>query len=103
MLAGSGAIASKESSCASARKSSAPGYAIDIWVGVFAPAGTPPALIDRLNREINEISASQDLAPILEPEGTIPQAMPSSAFATRVKDELAQWRRIATERKIVAE
>jgi tripartite-type tricarboxylate transporter receptor subunit TctC len=82
---------------------SAPGYAIDIWVGVFAPAGTPPALIDRLNREINEISASQDLAPILEPEGTIPQAMPSSAFATRVKDELAQWRRIATERKIVAE
>ena len=81
----------------------APGYAIDIWVGVFAPAGTPPVLVERLNREINEISASADLAPILEPEGTIPQAMSPAAFATRVKDELAQWKRIATERKIVAE
>jgi tripartite-type tricarboxylate transporter receptor subunit TctC len=82
---------------------SAPGYAIDIWVGVFAPAGTPPALIERLNREINEISASSDLAAILEPEGTIPQAISPAAFASRVKDELAQWKRIATERKIVAE
>src|SRR5512134_3033483 len=32
--------------------SAVPGYAIDIWVGVFAPAGTPPALVERLNREI---------------------------------------------------
>jgi tripartite-type tricarboxylate transporter receptor subunit TctC len=83
--------------------SAVPGYAIDIWVGVFAPAGTPPALVERLNREINEISASSDLAPILEPEGTVPTAMPPAAFAARVKDELAQWKRIASERKIVAE
>lgn len=80
-----------------------PGYSIDIWVGVFAPAGTPSALVDRLNREINEISASPDLATILEPEGTVPAAMSPAAFAARVKDELGQWKRIATERKIVAE
>jgi tripartite-type tricarboxylate transporter receptor subunit TctC len=80
-----------------------PGYSIDIWVGVFAPAGTPAALIERLNREINEISASPDLATILEPEGTVPAPMSPAAFAARVKDELGQWKRIATERKIVAE
>lgn len=80
-----------------------PGFAIDIWVGVFAPAGTPPALIERYNREINEIAASSDLAPILEPEGTVPTALAPAAFASRVKDELAQWKRIASERKIVAE
>jgi tripartite-type tricarboxylate transporter receptor subunit TctC len=80
-----------------------PGYAIDIWVGVFAPSGTPPALIERLNREINEISASPELAAILEPEGTIPQALAPAAFAPRIRDELGQWKRIATERKIVAE
>jgi len=83
--------------------SAAPGYAMDIWVGVFAPAGTPPAFVDRLNREINEISASPELGTILEPEGTIPQAMTPAAFGTKVKDELAQWKRIAAERKIVAE
>lgn len=80
-----------------------PGYSIDIWVGVFAPAGTPAALIERLNREINEISASPDLATILEPEGTVPAPMSPAAFAVRVKDELGQWKRIATERKLVAE
>ncbi len=34
-----------------------PGYSIEIWISVFAPAGTPAPLIDRLNREIREISA----------------------------------------------
>jgi len=81
----------------------APGYGIEIWVGVFAPAGTPPALVERLNREINEISASPELAAILEPEGTVPQAMSATAFAGRVRDELAQWKRVAAEHKIVAE
>jgi tripartite-type tricarboxylate transporter receptor subunit TctC len=80
-----------------------PGYAIDIWVGVFAPAGTPAGLVDRLNREIVQISASSVLAPILEPEGTVPSSLSASAFAARVKEELGQWKQIATDRKIVAE
>jgi tripartite-type tricarboxylate transporter receptor subunit TctC len=81
----------------------APGYAMDIWVGVFAPAGAPPALVERLNRDLNEIAASPELATILEPEGTIPKPMTPAAFAGTVKDELAQWKRIAAERKIIAE
>jgi tripartite-type tricarboxylate transporter receptor subunit TctC len=83
--------------------SAVPGYAIDIWVGVFAPAGTPPQLVERLNREINEISASADLAVVLEPEGTVPTAMSPAAFAARVKEELAQWKQVAAAHKIVAE
>ena len=80
-----------------------PGYDMDIWIGVFAPAGTPPALIDRLNREINAISASPELAVILGPDGTLPQAISPSAFAARVKDELAKWKQLAAAHKIVAE
>jgi len=30
-----------------------PGYSIDVWFGVLAPAGTPRAIVDRLNAEIN--------------------------------------------------
>jgi len=81
----------------------APGYDVDIWVGVFAPAGTPPALVERLNQEINAIAASADLAPVLEPDGTLPDPMPPAAFAARIKDELGQWKQIAAEHKIVAE
>jgi tripartite-type tricarboxylate transporter receptor subunit TctC len=82
---------------------SVPGYDMDIWIGVFAPAGTPPAVVDRLNREINAISASPELAIVLGPDGTLPQAMSPSAFATRVKAELAKWKQLAAAHKIVAE
>ena len=81
----------------------APGYDVDIWVGVFAPAGTPPALVERVNQEINAIAASPELAPVLEPDGTLPEAMTAVAFAGRIKDELVVWKQIASEHRIVAE
>ena len=81
----------------------APGFNVDIWVGVFAPAGTPAAIVDRLNREINAIAASPEMAPVLEPDGTLPEAISPSVFAGRLKDELVVWKTIATEHKIVAE
>jgi tripartite-type tricarboxylate transporter receptor subunit TctC len=77
-----------------------PGYAIDIWVIVFAPAGTPSALVGRLNREINEISASPELRTFLDPDGAQPVAMSPAAVAARMKEDLAQLKRIAAERKI---
>jgi tripartite-type tricarboxylate transporter receptor subunit TctC len=79
------------------------GFAVDIWVGVFAPAGTPAAIVERLNQEINAIAASPDRAPVLEPDGTLPEAISPAVFAGRIKDELGQWKQIATEHKIVAE
>jgi len=81
----------------------APGFAVAIWVGVFAPAGTPPAIVERLNQEINAIAASAELTPLLEPDGTLPEAISPATFAGRIKDELAQWKQIATEHRIVAE
>jgi tripartite-type tricarboxylate transporter receptor subunit TctC len=81
----------------------APGFNVDIWVGVFAPAGTPAAIVDRLNREINAVAASPELSPVLEPDGTLPEAMSPTVFGSRIKTELGQWKQIATDHKIVAE
>jgi tripartite-type tricarboxylate transporter receptor subunit TctC len=61
------------------------------------------ALVERLNHEINAIAASPELAPVLEPDGALPDAMRPGAFAALVKDELAQWKQIAGAHKIVAE
>jgi tripartite-type tricarboxylate transporter receptor subunit TctC len=80
-----------------------PGFSIDIWVGVFAPAGTPPTVLERLNREINEIAASPELGVVLGPDGTVPTALTPAAFAAQVNDELRQWKQLATEHRIVAE
>jgi tripartite-type tricarboxylate transporter receptor subunit TctC len=81
----------------------APGFDVDIWVGVFAPAGTPPAIVARLNEEINAVAASADLASVLEPDGTLPEALAPAVFAGRLKNELGQWKQIAAEHRIVAE
>lgn len=81
----------------------APGFGVDIWVGVFAPAGTPEALVQRLNREINEAANSPEVRTLLDPDGSVPSPMAPAAFASRVKTDLEMWRRIATDKKIVAE
>jgi tripartite-type tricarboxylate transporter receptor subunit TctC len=80
-----------------------PGYSIEIWISVFAPAGTPAPLIERLNREIREISASPELRVFLEPDGAAPVAITPANLAVRIREELAQWKSIAAERKIVTE
>ena len=80
-----------------------PGYSMEIWICVFAPAGTPAAVVDRLNREIREIAASPELKMFLEPDGALPVTITPAALTTRLKDELAQWRAIAAQRKIVTE
>ena len=77
-----------------------PGYAIEIWVSVFAPAGTPMPLVERLNREINQISASPELRTFLDPDGALPVSVAPAAMAERIKQDLAQLKRIASERKI---
>jgi tripartite-type tricarboxylate transporter receptor subunit TctC len=76
---------------------------MEIWICVFAPAGTPTPLVERLNREIREISTSAELKIFLEPDGALPVSITPAALAVRLKDELAQWKAIAAERKIVTE
>jgi tripartite-type tricarboxylate transporter receptor subunit TctC len=80
-----------------------PDFNVDIWVGLLAPAGTPGATIDRLNREINAIAASPEMAAVLEPDGAQPEAISAGTFAARIKEELMQWKQIAAAHKIVAE
>ena len=82
---------------------SVPGYSIEIWVGVLAPAGTPQALVQRLNRELNEISLSPDVRTLLDPDGARPVTVSPADYASRIKSDFAQWKRIATERNIVVE
>jgi tripartite-type tricarboxylate transporter receptor subunit TctC len=80
-----------------------PGYGVDIWVGLLAPAGTPASVVQRLNREVNDIAASAEVRTVLEPDGSRPLSASPADFAARMKQDLAQWKRIAAERKIEVE
>ncbi|WP_333903945.1 tripartite tricarboxylate transporter substrate-binding protein [Achromobacter insolitus] len=80
-----------------------PGYSVQIWVGVFAPAGTPRPYIDKLNAALNEIAASPEMKALLDLDGTVPTRMDSAEFGTRVREELALWQGIARKHNISAE
>lgn len=81
----------------------APGFSAEIWVTVFAPAGTPAALVQRLNREINEVSRQPEVRALLEADGTLPMALTPAEVAQKVKEDLAAWKKIATDKNITAE
>ena len=83
--------------------SAAPGFSAEIWVAVFAPAGTPAALVQRLNREINDIARQPDVRALLEADGTLPQALSPAEAAQRIREDFAGWKKIATDKSITAE
>jgi tripartite-type tricarboxylate transporter receptor subunit TctC len=73
------------------------GYEVGSWQGVFAPAGTPPDVVKRLNTEIVKISNMPDVRAKLEALGAEPVGNSSDEFATIVKSEVAKWAKVVKE------
>jgi tripartite-type tricarboxylate transporter receptor subunit TctC len=67
------------------------GYEIGSWQGVFAPAGTPPAVVNRLNSEIVKIINMPDVQKKLLDLGAEPVGNTSEDFTTFVKAEVSKW------------
>lgn len=80
-----------------------PGYDIDIWYGVLAPAGTPKAIVDRLGQEINKIMRDASVREKLTPQGLVPTTSTPERFAEVIQSDLVKYRRIARDANIVPE
>lgn len=77
-----------------------PNTEIKQWVGVFAPAGTDPAIIKKVNADINAVLRDQKLIAKLTPlDWTLEQSTPAG-FAKQVDEELSKWKKLATEKGI---
>jgi tripartite-type tricarboxylate transporter receptor subunit TctC len=61
------------------------------WAGVFAPAKTDPAIVERLNREINKIITSPQGRDYITKLGATPIAMTPGEFRTFLASEIARW------------
>lgn len=83
--------------------STLPGFSSETWVGVLAPAGASAPTVDRLSRAINDVAASPEMRALLEPDGMLAVSVTPAAFSARVKQELAQWKKLAATKKIVLE
>jgi len=74
--------------------------AADIWYGMFAPAGTPQAIVDRLNADVNRVLQLSALANTLAKQGLTPTGGTAAQLAQLTKSELAQWIAIVRTQKI---
>ena len=68
-----------------------PDYNATIWIGVMAPAGTPKAIVERLNGEINKILPRPDIAESWRRQGTNTMVMSPQEFGTYIEWEIARW------------
>ena len=79
------------------------GYDIGSWTGLFAPAGTPGPIVDRLNREINAVIAMPEVKERLAGLGIEPAPMSPDAFAAFTRDEVTKWTHLVKEAGIEAQ
>jgi tripartite-type tricarboxylate transporter receptor subunit TctC len=80
-----------------------PGYESHNWWGLVAPAGTPPAVVDRLHKELTVILTSDETKKRLAAEGAEAVQMSSGEFGTFVSNETVKWARVVKEANIKAE
>ena len=76
------------------------GFTAVQWYGIVGPAKMPPAIVARLNEEINKAIATPELRERLSGEALEPMAMTSSAFAAFIEAEVARWTKLVRERNI---
>jgi len=72
-------------------ESGLPGFEVGSWQGVFAPAGTPPAIVRRLNVEIVKILNLPDVKERLVGLGAEPVGNSSEEFSAMVRGEVVKW------------
>lgn len=77
-----------------------PGLEAVTWVGIFAPAGTPPEIVARLNGVIDRIIHQPDITEKLDAQGIAVDGGPPEALGRLVADEIKRWTAVATENHI---
>lgn len=84
-------------------ESVAPGFQFSLWGGFFAPAGTPPDIIDTLNRAINAVLADPAIRQRFEADGTAVRQNTPAEFAAFVRAEAGKYGKLVKATGVRAE
>jgi tripartite-type tricarboxylate transporter receptor subunit TctC len=74
-----------------AGESGLPGFEADFWIGLFAPAGTPPAVVARLNSEVNRVLTSQQVKEKFLTTGVDSMVISPEAFGAIMAKDTERW------------
>ena len=80
-----------------------PGYHVESWYGSYAPAGTPPEMIAKLNATITKAANTDEFRKKLEAEGVVISTGKPADLDDFVRAEAARWRNIVKQNNIKAD
>ena len=80
-----------------------PNLVVETWYGLFAPAGTPPAIVAQLNADLNALLQQPDIRDTLARQDLNPVGGSPERFGEMVRRDLARWSRVVTAAKIKAD
>jgi tripartite-type tricarboxylate transporter receptor subunit TctC len=67
------------------------GYDAGIWIGLLAPAGTPPAIIEKLSAAANDALKAESVRAALKAQGTDPVGGTPKEFADFIRADIEKW------------
>ncbi len=82
---------------------SVPGYSVESWYGIYAPAGTPPDVVAKLNAAVKKAAQADDFRRKIEAEGLVITAGTPAELDAFVRREEARWRTIVRENNVKPE
>jgi tripartite-type tricarboxylate transporter receptor subunit TctC len=80
-----------------------PGYDYASWVGLLAPAKTPPAIVARWHSEAARVMQTPEMKTLLQHDGSEPVGSSPQEFGTVIRTEVERWRAVAKAANIVAD
>jgi len=80
-----------------------PGFAATSWHGLFAPAGTPRAIVDKLSAEVQAILREPETVEKLAKVGITPVGSTQEEFVRHIAAETARWKDVAAKAKVSIE
>jgi tripartite-type tricarboxylate transporter receptor subunit TctC len=80
-----------------------PAAEIETWYALLAPAGTPPAVVAKVNAEVNALLALPDIRELLSRQGMLPAGGRPERLAETLKVELARWAKVVQAAGIKAD
>lgn len=76
------------------------GFEVDLWLGIFAPAGLPPAVLAKLNAELNKMLLKPEVKTALAKVGVEPRGTSAADGAAFLKAEYGKWKKVITDGNI---
>ena len=80
-----------------------PNFNINFWVGLWAPTGTPPEILKKINKDVSQALLDPEIKASFEQNGVEVKSLTQPEFKQFIQDELQKYRKIVSQAGIMAE